>query len=203
MIELIAILILVGVLAVVAMPKLDVAVSLRNDTARDEVLAALRYAGQTHKVPGRTKTGAYGLRWPMAMGSIPPQLRFTADGPFRRGPSGLESAQLQAVVGTPLSVSIWTKDDSKRDAEIEVKERGAARAALNINWYKHSGPGPVAFDPQKSSLTELEGTAASAITFTQPGSYVLRVRADNFGRPDTSAGNQCCWTNGYVKVTVK
>jgi hypothetical protein len=31
---------------------------------------------------------------------------------------------------------------------------------------------------------------------------VLRVRADNFGRVDTSAGNQCCWTNGYVKVTV-
>jgi len=47
MIELVAILILVGVLAAVAMPKLDVAVSLRNDTARDEVLAALRYAGQT------------------------------------------------------------------------------------------------------------------------------------------------------------
>ncbi len=47
MIELVAILILVGVLAAVAMPKLDTAVSLRNDTARDEVLAALRYAGQT------------------------------------------------------------------------------------------------------------------------------------------------------------
>lgn len=47
MIELVAILILVGVLAAVAMPKLDTAVSMRNDTARDEVLAALRYAGQT------------------------------------------------------------------------------------------------------------------------------------------------------------
>lgn len=47
MIELIAILILVGVLAVVAVPKFDTAISLRNDTARDEVTAALRYAGQT------------------------------------------------------------------------------------------------------------------------------------------------------------
>jgi Tfp pilus assembly protein FimT len=47
MVELVAIIILIGVLAVVAMPKLDVAASLRNDTARDEVLAALRYAGQT------------------------------------------------------------------------------------------------------------------------------------------------------------
>lgn len=47
MIELIAILILVGVLAVVAMPKFDSAISLRNDTAHDEAVAALRYAGQT------------------------------------------------------------------------------------------------------------------------------------------------------------
>jgi hypothetical protein len=50
---------------------------------------------------------------------------------------------------------------------------------------------------------ELEGSTTSTMTFTRPGTYVLRVRADNFGRPDTSAGNQCCWTNGYVRVTVK
>lgn len=47
LVELIAILIVVGVLAVVAMPKLDAGSSLRNDAARDEVLAALRLAGQT------------------------------------------------------------------------------------------------------------------------------------------------------------
>ena len=45
-----------------------------------DVVWTLRHAGQTHKVPGRTKTGAYGLHWPMAMGSIPPLLGFTADG---------------------------------------------------------------------------------------------------------------------------
>ena len=39
-------------------------------------------------VPGRAKTGAYGLRWPMAMGSVPPLLRFKADGPAGRGPVG-------------------------------------------------------------------------------------------------------------------
>ena len=172
-------------------------------TFKGDVVWTLRHAGQTHKVPGRAKTGAYGLRWPMAMGSIPPMLRFKADGPFGRGPAGIESAPLQATVGTPLPVTIWTKDDSKRDDEIQVKERGAARNAINVNWYKHSGPGAVTFNPPKSSLVELEGTATSAITFAQPGTYMLRVRADNFGRPDTSAGNQCCWTNGYLRVTVK
>jgi hypothetical protein len=52
-------------------------------------------------------------------------------------------------------------------------------------------------------VKELEGTASATATFTQAGVYMLRVRVDNFGRPDTSAGNQCCWTNGYVRVTVK
>jgi len=171
---------------------------------KGDVVWTLRHAGQTNKVPGRAKTGAYGLRWPMASGSIPPLLRFKADGPPGRGPAGIESAPLQAAVGTPLSVTIWMKDDSVRDAEtVQIKERGPARAAINVNWYKHTGPGPVTFNPPKSALTELEGTATSAITFTQPGSYLLRVRADNFGRVDTSAGNQCCWTNGYIRVSVK
>ena len=172
-------------------------------TFKGDVVWTLRHAGQTHKVPGRSKTGAYGLLWPMASGSIPPQLRFKADGPFGRGPVGIESPPLQATVGTPLSVTVWMNDDSKRTDEIQIKERGPERNAINVNWYKHSGPGPVTFDPPKSSLKELAGTATSAITFTQPGTYMLRVRADNFGRVDTSAGNQCCWTNGYIRVSVK
>ena len=44
--------------------------------------------------------------------------------------------------------------------------------------------------------------ATTTATCEQPGEYVIRVRADSFGRMDSSAGNQCCWTNGYVKVTV-
>jgi hypothetical protein len=170
---------------------------------KGDVVWTLRHGGQTHKVPGRSKTGAYGLRWPMAMGSIPPQLRFAADGPFGRGPKGIESAPLQATAGTPLPVTVWFKDDSQRDQEIEVKERGPERPAINVKWYKHSGPGPVAFEPQKSGLTDLQGTAAATMTFRQAGTYVVRVRVDNFGRPDTSAGNQCCWTNGYMRITVK
>ena len=63
-----------------------------------------------------------------------------------------------------------------------------------------SGPGRL--QPPKEPIAETEGTATTSATFTQPGEYVIRVRADNFGRLDTSPGNQCCWTNGYVKVTV-
>ena len=140
----------------------------------------------------------------MAMGSIPPALRFAASGPAGLGPMGIESPPLQATVGTPLPLTVWLKDDSQRDAEtVQIQVRGPARPAISVNWYKHAGPGPVTFEPARSGLTGLEGTATSAATFRQPGVYTLRVRADNFGRPDTSAGNQCCWTNGYFKVTVK
>ncbi len=51
-------------------------------------------------------------------------------------------------------------------------------------------------------IAETEGMATTTVTFDQPGDYLIRVRADNFGRVDSTPGDQCCWTNGYVKVTV-
>ncbi len=168
-----------------------------------DVVWTLRNRGQSYKVPGRAKSGAYQLRWPMAMGSVPPLLRFKPDGPAGRGPTGIEAEPVQGSVNKPLSLMIWTIDDSVRAKDpVPIKERGPARAAITVTWYKHSGSGPVVFTPPKTPLEALQGTTTTSATFAQPGSYVIRVRADNFGRVDTSAGNQCCWTNGYVKVTV-
>ena len=169
---------------------------------KGDVVWTLRAHGQTHKVPGRSKTGAYRLAWPMAMGSVPPLLRFDPNGAAGRGPVGIQSERLKATVGVPLQLTVFVHDDSKREQEIPVKERGGARAAITVNWYKHSGPGVVTFSELKSALEQLQGRAATTATFDQPGTYVLRVRADNFGRVDTSPGNQCCWTNGYITVDV-
>jgi hypothetical protein len=169
---------------------------------KGDVVWTLRAHGQTHKVPGRATTGAYQLRWPMAMGSMPPLLRFKPDGATGRGPVGIESDVLKTAVGTPLPLTVHVHDDSKREQEIQIKERGPERAAINVNWYKHSGPGVVTFSESKAGLKELQGTASTTATFDRPGTYVLRVRADNFGRVDTSPGNQCCWTNGYIRVEV-
>jgi hypothetical protein len=168
-----------------------------------DVVWTLRYRGQTYSVPARAKTSAYQLRWPMAMGSIPPLLRFRPDGPTGRGPTGIQADPVQASVGAPLSLTISITDDSVREKEpVIVATKGKPRPAMNVNWYKHSGPGPVVFSTPRIPIAELEGTATTSATFKQPGEYVIRVRADNFGRLDTSAGNQCCWTNGYVKITV-
>jgi hypothetical protein len=170
---------------------------------KGDVVWTLRYQGQTYSVPGRARVSAYRLQWPMAMGSVPPLLRFSPTGPTGRGPMGIQADPQRISVGAPLSLSVWTNDDSVREKEpVPIKQRAGERAAINVSWYKHSGPGDVVFTPQRSPIAEVQGTAATSAVFKQPGEYVVRVRADNFGRVDTSPGNQCCWTNGYVRVTV-
>jgi hypothetical protein len=169
-----------------------------------DVVWTLRHRGQTYSVPGRAMSSAYQLRWPMAMGSVPPQLRFKPDGPVGRGPVGIQADPLKTAVGTPLSMTILVADDSVREKDpvTVVSRRESKKGALNVTWYKHTGPGPVTFSPPKQPIAEIEGTATTSATFTAPGEYLIRVRADNFGRIDSSPGDQCCWTNGYVKVTV-
>jgi len=39
-------------------------------------------------------------------------------------------------------------------------------------------------------------------TFDTPGRYIIRIRIDNFRAPDSMPGQQCCWSNGYVVVSV-
>jgi hypothetical protein len=172
---------------------------------KGEVVWTLRYNGITSSVPASSKTTAYGLRWPMAMGSVPPTLRFSPDGAFGRGPGGIDAPDMQARVGVPLPLSIWIHDDSDRITDpTPVRERGGSNPAMNVNWFKHSGPvgAAITFDPPRNPIQELKGMASTTATFERPGEYVVRVTADNFGRLDTSSGNQCCWTNGYIKVTV-
>lgn len=169
-----------------------------------DVVWTVQHAGQTHRVPGRSKTTAYRLDWPMAMGSVPPMLRFAEDGPPGRGPVGVEGPPMKTAVGTALPLTIWLHDDSVRPADpVPVKRRDPRPAsAMNVTWYKHSGPGPVEFSLPRQELADVQATASTEARFTQPGDYVLRVKADSFGRIDSAGGDQCCWTNGYVKVTV-
>jgi hypothetical protein len=171
---------------------------------KGDVVWTLRNRGQTFSVPGRSKSSAYQLAWPMAMGSIPPALRFRRDGAAALGPRGIHADPIQAKVDTPVPLTIWLKDDSVREKPaVSVKPRkGEAIASMNATWYKHIGPGPIVFSPPKEPITNPEGKSTTSATFKVPGQYVIRVRGDNFGELDSLAADQCCWTNGYVKVTV-
>ena len=68
------------------------------------------------------------------------------------------------------------------------------------------GPGHVTFKDLEPALDEA-GKATTTATFSEPGEYTLRVLAwDTSGRPSRgimAVGFQCCWTNGFVKVTVR
>ena len=65
-------------------------------------------------------------------------------------------------------------------------------------------PGPV--DVGRSVRIPSEGPAANMghfkATFDTPGNYMIRIRIDNFTARDSRPGNQCCWSNGYVRVRV-
>ena len=39
-------------------------------------------------------------------------------------------------------------------------------------------------------------------TFSELGDYVLRVRANDASGVANAGHAQCCWANGFVKVTV-
>jgi hypothetical protein len=160
---------------------------------RGDVVWYLRTQGQLNRVPGRATAPAYELSTaPMAVGSVAPMVRFDRSGPKGWGPSGIESPPLQARVGTPLQLTIWAVDES-------IRERFAP---MTINWYKHQGPGKVAFTDASETPDE-EGRATALASFSAPGEYIVRVRVDNFRAPDSTPADQCCWTNGYFRVNVQ
>jgi hypothetical protein len=184
--------------------------------------------GEVTRVPGRNNWGAYKLDWlPRPHGSRHPRVSF-AGGEEGRGPIGVVAERtLTVTVGSPLTLEIDAYDPSERDAE---DPRFRETLPLRVVWYQHQGPvgatveltrhesTPLAAerasgdddggDGDASSeaivdLPEGRGTARVVATFSAPGDYVLRARVDNWGAPDSSSGNQCCWTNGYVRVTVR
>jgi hypothetical protein len=167
---------------------------------KGDVVWTLKYAGQTHAIPGRSKSTAYQLSWPAAMGTTPPLVRFEEKGPAGRGPTGVQAPPLKAKVGVPIELKIWLTDDAVHDKE-PIKF-GRERPGMNVTWFKYAGPGAVTFDPAKTGFPALTGHSTTMASFAAPGEYVVRVKADAFGYSDSSAGNQCCWTNGYQKVTV-
>ena len=124
-------------------------------------------------------------------GNTPPSIRLDEDGEERVGPSGT-SATRTAVVGEPLALDAWVTDDGLGSI------RGGPR--LILNWSKFRGPGTVTFADAEPAVEE--GKASTTVTFDQPGEYALHLRAGDGSNPRGSPPFQCCWTNGYVHVTV-
>lgn len=174
------------------------AVTVPADYQGDVVWTLRSPNGTVTRVPGRARSVAYELgTTPQAAGSMRPLVRFRVDGPSGWGPTGIVSGEvLETRVGVPIPITVLGEDRGERDP-----------VALGMTWQKHQGPvgGRVSFEPAELRLpTEGEetGQGTTVVTFDAPGTYLLRVRIDNFTSGDSNFGNMCCWSNGYVRVEV-
>ena len=117
--------------------------------------------------------------------------------------------RIRASVGTPVTLSVFVRDRGERD-QYEVP----SFFQVGTEWIMHQGPGMIDFENPIITGRQREEAAregasgdwaevTTQATFSEPGDYVIRLRVDNFAAPDTSFGNQCCWSNGYLPVTVR
>jgi hypothetical protein len=78
---------------------------------------------------------------------------------------------------------------------------------VTVTWKVHRGSAPVKFADDVIRLfnggdTDKVMEATTTATFSAPGDYMLRAQV-NDDSGDGGGGEQCCWTNALVKVTVK
>lgn len=85
--------------------------------------------------------------------------------------------------------------------------RGGAPSDATVTWKLHRAPGPVTFSQEINRLSnggniDAQMEASTQATFGAPGEYVIRAQV-NDQSGDGGGGDQCCWTNALIKVTVK
>ena len=156
--------------------------------------------GYTNATPGRVGIPALQLDYgPRAMGSVPPVVRFDPDGARGQHIQGVWGEPRTARVGDPLTLTLWTEEVSVRAPDDMVNEV----VDVGVSWFKHQGPaGEITVDPRRVVVEGGTGEATATAVFSEPGEYVLRARIDNWDANDSTGGDQCCWTNAYVRVTV-
>lgn len=167
-----------------------------------KVVWTLILRGDTVSIPGHVKPNweIDALQGEAGSGNTPPTLAFSASGPKGAGPLGLTSGPLTTPVSKPLSLTVWASDDGR--AHSSIVGMGKEGTPVKLAWFKHQGPGEVTFSDTTPVVDKTTGTATTMATFTMPGSYIVRVRANDASGVASAGHAQCCWTNGFVKVTV-
>jgi hypothetical protein len=195
------------------------AFALPKDRSGAEATWTLTVAGQTLSIP--TSLDPQYMIEPLKEmggsypGNTPPVLRFEANGPGVQGPAG-PAVERTATVATPLALDAWITDDglpppqpprpagggqpattAGAGARPATANRVAPPRVLGVTWSQFRGPADVTFAQATPPLEQ--GKASTTATFSEPGEYTLRALASD----GSTFSAQCCWTNGYVKVTVR
>ncbi len=171
---------------------------------QEQVVWHLENQGKTFHVPANLHTD-YIIDAIVgdANGNFPPQLRFQEEGAMGHGPAGISAGPMQARVGEPLTLDVWASDDGNSSGLAAVFLANSPRKPpLNLTWFKHQGAGKVAFEDDTLSVPVTGGQATTTVSFDEPGDYVLRLRINEFGGPGMAGHAQCCWTNGFLQVSV-
>ncbi len=178
-------------------------------------------------VPGRRGASAYELDFirPRPQGSLQPQAAFGETGLSAGLTGNISDFDSSVTVGETVEFVLNASDPAERDPE---DPRFVEPLDMGVEFNKHQGPGEVTFtrdpnapepenpfdpdDPRFGRFTGpadneavIEGGAGSAMvmaTFSAPGEYIIRAVVDVHSAPDSSYGDQCCWTNVYQRVTV-
>jgi len=178
------------------------AVRVPADFGDKKVTWTINFRGKTYAISGslNPKWEIDALVGEVGSGNTPPAVRFDSAGPAARGPGGMFGAPMSAKVGQPLTLTVFATDDGT--AVRGIASEGRANAPINLMWFKHQGDGEVTFANAALQAPAPVGKATTTATFAAPGAYVLRIRANDASGVEGAGHAQCCWTNGFVRVTV-
>jgi hypothetical protein len=179
-------------------------VKVPADFGKKEVLWTLKFRGASYAIPGMLHANWQidALEGEAGSGNTPPVVKFSETGAEGRGPFGVTAGPMTASTGQPLAISVWASDDGKSPASVAARGRGAA-PQVQLAWFKHQGPGAVTFKPATGRAAAAGEQVTTQATFAAAGNYIVRVRANDSSGVAGAGHAQCCWTNGFVKVTVK
>ena len=144
-----------------------------------------------------------------ANGNTPPRLR-VGDGPELQGPpvTGV-SATYAASVGETIELRAAARDEPLTNPP-PPRRRGRPRPPLTLTWRLYRGSAEVVFETGnedgesgRHEFADLAGgETITFATFAEPGDYRLMVTANDVSG-NGGGGDQCCWTTGFVDVTVR
>jgi hypothetical protein len=138
----------------------------------------------------------------LGMGNQPPVLAFSQDGAKVTGPPVAVAATFEGTVNQPITITAWVSDPKVPGETAGAPTGRGSGMVATVSLHKFRGPGKVTFDKPRFPVLKQGDTITAAATFSAAGEYLLRVQA-NDESGEGGAGFQCCWTNTYVKVTVR
>ncbi len=177
------------------------AIRVPKDFGTKTLTWAITSNGETQSIPlGLTKGYTITPLLEAGMGNRPPVFTFAPGGAKFTGPPTAVAATKEGTVGQPVALDVWVEDPKQTKIGLPTSRSGSGVAL--VSFHKFRGPGKVTFDPTRMSVAKQGDMVGTKATFSLPGEYLVRVQG-NDDSGEGGAGFQCCWTNTYVKVSVK